>query len=79
MRTIVAMLRLVKEGHTRRRGLRKRVVSKAAAWLEQHRTEPGVALAMSILTDAEAGKALSNERWQAVVDELGNEAGELVS
>ena len=77
-RTIVAMLLLVKDGHTRRKGLRKRVVGKAAAWLEARRAEPGVALALAILADVEQGKVVDAERWQQVVDAVGAVAQPLV-
>ena len=77
-RTIVAMLLLVKDGHTRRKGLRKRVVGKAAAWLEARRAESGVALALAILVDVEQGVAVVEERWQAVVDAVGTVAQPLV-
>lgn len=77
-RTIVAMLQLVKDGHTRRKGLRKRVVSKAASWLESRRTEPGVALALAILVDVEQGQEVEAARWQAVVDAVGAAAQGLV-
>jgi hypothetical protein len=35
-RTAAALLRLIELGHTRRKGLRRRVVAKAARWLREH-------------------------------------------
>jgi len=77
-RTIVAMLQLVKDGHTRRRGVRTRVVVKAAIWLEQRPGEPGVALALAILADVEQGRDITADRWQALVDLLGGVARPLL-
>lgn len=54
-RTAAALLALVLLGHTRRRGLRQRVVAKAAAWLEAHREQPSAAAALARLAEAEAG------------------------
>jgi hypothetical protein len=44
-RTAAALLRLIELGHTRRKGLRRRVVAKAARWLREHGGEAEVAQA----------------------------------
>lgn len=53
-RTAAALVLLVLLGHTRRAGLRQRVVQKAARWLEG-RAEPVAALALTLLASAEQG------------------------
>ncbi|MCB9759086.1 MAG: VWA domain-containing protein [Alphaproteobacteria bacterium] len=54
-RTAAALLALVLFGHTRRKGLRRRAVLKAASWLEAHRSRPEAAAALEALAAAEAG------------------------
>lgn len=54
-RTCAALLALVLLGHTRTRGLRKRAVAKAAAWLAG-RTEPVAASVLAVLDAAERGE-----------------------
>ena len=54
-KTAAALLRLVELGHTRRKGLRRRVVAKAARWLREHGGEAAVAReALAALRAAEA-------------------------
>ncbi|MCB9525579.1 MAG: VWA domain-containing protein [Myxococcales bacterium] len=55
-RTAAALVLLVKLGHTRRKGLRRRAVLKAARWLEGQGS-PLAAQALAILAAAEAGQA----------------------
>lgn len=55
-RTAAALLALVLLGHTRRAGLRQRVVLKAAMWLKGHAAHPHAALALAALERAEAGE-----------------------
>lgn len=57
LRTAAALLALVLLGHTRRSGVRQRVVLKAAQWLDAHKSTPQVALALAALERAEAGEA----------------------
>ncbi|TNE90885.1 MAG: VWA domain-containing protein [Deltaproteobacteria bacterium] len=54
-RTAAALLALVLLGHTRRTGLRKRTVLKAARWLEAHRGDALVDAALAALEQAERG------------------------
>ncbi len=53
--TVAALVTLVLQGHTRRSGLRRRVVLKAAKWLAQHRGTAIVDDALALLTAAEKG------------------------
>lgn len=55
-RTAAALVALVRLGHTRVRGIRKRTVLKAAVWLAG-RTEPVAALALALLEQAERGES----------------------
>ncbi len=57
LRTAAALLVLLRDGHTRLAGLRKRAVQKAAAWLAQHAALPEVASALTQLAAVEAGQA----------------------
>ena len=67
--TAAALAVLVLLGHTRRAGVRRRVVAKAAAWLARHGDEPGADLALELLRLAEAGSApgdLVRDHWDAL-------------
>lgn len=67
--TAAALAVLVLLGHTRRAGVRRRVVAKAAAWLALHADEPGAFLALELLRLAEAGSAprdLMRDHWDAL-------------
>ena len=55
LRTAAALLVLLRAGHTRLAGLRKRAVQKAAAWLAQHLAIVEVAGALRQLAAVEAG------------------------
>ena len=67
-RTAAALLALLLRGHTRRMGLRSRTVIKAAAWLEQHRSDARANLALSALEAAERGESLvPDAAWRALV------------
>jgi Ca-activated chloride channel family protein len=55
LRTAAALLALLREGHTRQVGLRKRAVQKAALWLAQHTAIPEVAEVLAALAAVEAG------------------------
>jgi len=57
-RTAAALVTLVRLGHTRRKGTRRRVVQKAARWLEQHGDDALARLALEMLGRAEAGGGL---------------------
>jgi len=64
-RTAAALLTLILLGHTRRKGLRRRTVSKAAAWLAAHSGDPSADLALAALAQAERGQAPApSERWR---------------
>jgi Ca-activated chloride channel family protein len=54
-RTAAALVALVRLGHTRSRGLRRRVVQKCERWLRQHDTHPLARLALDLLVRVEAG------------------------
>ena len=54
-RTAAALLVLVLLGHTRRKGLRRRTVLKAAKWLSAHRGDSVADLALAALAAAEKG------------------------
>lgn len=55
LRTAAALLALLRDGHTRHAGLRKRAVQKAAAWLAQHASIAEVAAVLAQLELVEAG------------------------
>ncbi len=55
LRTAAALLALLRDGHTRHAGLRKRAVQKAAAWLAQHVGVAEVAAVLAQLELVEAG------------------------
>jgi hypothetical protein len=57
-RTATALVTLVRLGHTRRKGARRRVVQKAARWLAQHSDHPMARLALDLLSRAETGGEL---------------------
>jgi hypothetical protein len=56
-RTAAALVAFVVLGHTSRRGSRRRVVQKAARWLDAHRGVDAADLALAILARVEAGGA----------------------
>jgi Ca-activated chloride channel family protein len=60
LRTAAALLALLRAGHTRRAGLRKRAVQKAAAWLAQHADVREVAEVLAQLDAVEAGGAYTH-------------------
>lgn len=63
-RTAAALLLLVLLGHTRKAGLRQRVVQKAARWLAAQ-VAPEARLALEVLEAAEAGDPPSPDpRWE---------------
>lgn len=55
-RTAAALIALVLLGNTRRKGVRRRAVRKAAKWLGGNRDDPNAALALEVLETAEAGR-----------------------
>lgn len=66
-RTAAALVLLVLLGHTRRTGLRQRVVLKAARWLGQ-RSEPVATLALRLLAEAEGGQEIKRgPGWEALL------------
>ncbi|MDF1665234.1 MAG: VIT domain-containing protein [Planctomycetota bacterium] len=60
--TIAAVLALILMGHTRRKGLRRRAVLKAAKWLEAQGREGGVDWVLTILEKAEAGEDIKPDK-----------------
>jgi len=68
-RTAAALIALVFLGHTRRKGLRRRTVQKAAKWLEVYREEAWAILALDVLQRAEAGER-PDEFLPAMASEL---------
>lgn len=60
--TIAAVLALILMGHTRRKGLRRRAVLKAAKWLESQGREGGVDWLLTILEKAEAGEEVKADK-----------------
>jgi Ca-activated chloride channel family protein len=75
-RTAAALLALLARGHTRRAGLRARVVAKAAGWLAG-RTEPLAARVLDALARVEAGGAVDELDWDGLIAELGPEGGQV--
>lgn len=68
-RTAAALLALVLLGHTRRSGLRRRAVIKAALWLQSRQDQPAAALALAALKAAERGEENSpTPDWSALAD-----------
>jgi Ca-activated chloride channel family protein len=61
-RTAAALIALVLLGNTRRAGLRRRTVAKAARWLSSHSQHPSASLSLEILARAEAGEELDDLR-----------------
>ena len=61
LRTAAALLALLRLGHTRVAGLRKRAVQKAAVWLANHASVPGVRAVLAALASAETGATLADE------------------
>jgi hypothetical protein len=57
-RTMAALIALIILGHTRRKGIRRRTVLKAAKWLESHSEDPSVSMALEILKRVEVGEDL---------------------
>lgn len=56
--TAAALVVLILAGNLRRRGLRRRSLAKAAAWLAGRPEEPLARLALDLLADAEAGASM---------------------
>ena len=73
-RTAAALIALILLGHTRRKGLRKRTVSKGAKWLEQHAGAREADLALVVLKRAEGG-----EHTQSIWSGLEKEISKLFS
>lgn len=73
--TLVALLTLLAAGHTRRRGLRKRVVQKAAAWLAAHTDDARVAAALALL---EATEQSQDTDWDSVLELMGPDAARVL-
>jgi hypothetical protein len=67
-RTVAALLALLLLGHTRRSGSRRRVVRKAAKWLQDQSASTEASLALRVLTLAEQGEAPTPDNtWQPLV------------
>jgi len=71
VQTLVALLMLVRAGHTRRAGLRRRVVQKAVAWLSTHTGDARVDAALALLDRVERGEVVSDADYRAVTAMLG--------
>jgi Ca-activated chloride channel family protein len=56
--TAAALTALVLLGHTRRKGIRRRTVLKAAKWLKAYRSDPSASLALEALRRAEGREPL---------------------
>jgi Ca-activated chloride channel family protein len=67
-RTAAALVTLVRLGHTRQHGARRRVVQKCARWLAQHADRPMARLALDLLQRVESGGPLP--RAAEVIDLL---------
>lgn len=75
--TAAALVLLALRGHTRRVGLRQRVVQKAARWLSS-RAEPEAKLALEILAAVEAGATPARDaRWAPLL--VAGTPGQLLS
>ncbi|HCH66313.1 MAG: hypothetical protein CL927_02105, partial [Deltaproteobacteria bacterium] len=70
--TIVSMLILVRAGHTRRRGVRRRVVAKAADWLSGQPHDSRIDAALDVLAQMERGGSVSADGWQGMAARLGD-------
>lgn len=68
-RTAAALLTLVLLGHTRRKGVRRRTVTKAEAWLAQHSGNAHADAALAALEAAEQGLSPARgEAWKQLCD-----------
>ncbi|GDX80945.1 hypothetical protein LBMAG42_27560 [Deltaproteobacteria bacterium] len=79
LRTAAALLALVRLGHTRTAGLRKRAVQKAAAWLANHAGVPAVAAVLAALVAVEGGATPSDEPAFAPLQQAGREGAMLAT
>ncbi len=75
--TVAVLARLLSAGHTRQRGLRKRVVQKAAGFLAAHRGQPAVDMVLALLDRAEAGETLATDALAPLRQLLGKVATEV--
>lgn len=73
LRTAAALLALLRLGHTRIAGLRKRAVQKAAAWLANHTTLPAVAAVLAALAAVEGGASCGDAPAFAPLLQAGRE------
>lgn len=71
-RTAAALIALVLMGHTRRKGIRRRTLIKAAKWLEGVGEEPLAKVALEILKRSEAGQKPEEfiVEYDSVIDDL---------
>jgi Ca-activated chloride channel family protein len=68
-RTAAVLVLLLLSGNTRRKGLRSRMVLKAAGWLEGHKMDARAALALKLLEAAERGESLVPDGgWKILCD-----------
>ena len=61
--TLRCLIVLVRAGHTRRVGVRRRVVLKAAAWLSRQPNDERIDAALALLDQLERGAAVSDGEW----------------
>ena len=61
--TLRCLIVLVRAGHTRRVGVRRRVVQKAAAWLSRQPNDERIDAALALLDQLERGAAVSDGEW----------------
>jgi Ca-activated chloride channel family protein len=76
-RTAAALVALVRLGHNRRKGTRRRVVEKAARWLSQRANEPLAQLALELLARVEGGGARPARDEVEALRSAGAEGGAL--
>ena len=69
--TLVAVLILVRAGHTRRAGLRRRVVQKAVGWLTTQPSDARITGVLGLLARVEGGDSASEDDYRAVSAPLG--------
>lgn len=79
LRTAAALLALVRLGHTRVAGLRKRAVQKAASWLANHTALPAVAAVLAVLEMVEAGNPSGDHPAFAPLVQAGREGAMLAT
>ena len=75
--TLRCLIVLVRAGHTRRAGARRRVVQKAAAWLSRQPSDERIDAALALLDQVERGAAVSDAEWDRLEGLLDDRASKL--